>query len=147
MRHLHGLTRGGQLPNEYHAWAKMRERCTNPSAKDFKHYGGRGIKVCIEWENFSVFLNDMGRRPAGHTLERRDNGGNYEPSNCYWATWHEQQRNRRNNVRITFQGETLCVSEWATRLGIDHSTIRKRLSKGDPPELALRPVNVIGEST
>ncbi len=81
---------------EYHAWQAMRARCERPSFVAFKWYGGRGIKVCDRWQKYEQFLSDMGRKPtAKHSLDRIDNSGNYEPSNCRWATREEQMRNTR----------------------------------------------------
>ena len=81
----------------YNAWKTMKQRCHNPKDKDFKHYGGRGIVVCQRWhDDFSAFLADMGPRPTPlHTVERKNNDGNYEPSNCCWATRKEQNSNRK----------------------------------------------------
>jgi hypothetical protein len=73
----------------------MRNRCNNPNNKSYKYYGGRGIEVCERWGDFLDFIEDMGERPIGYTLERIDVDGNYEPSNCKWATWSEQVKNRR----------------------------------------------------
>ena len=109
----------------------MVQRCTNPRNKDFSYYGGRGISICDRWRNsFSAFLEDIPERPsAKHTLERRDNSGPYSPENCCWATRKEQGRNQRSNVMVTFQGKTLCVSDWANELGISKGTIARRLRK------------------
>jgi hypothetical protein len=78
----------------------MKTRCYNPNIKKFKNHGGRGISVCDRWLNsFENFLADMGEKPTGLTLDRIDNDGNYEPSNCRWTTWSEQNKNRRKFSR------------------------------------------------
>jgi len=79
----------------YNTWTNMRRRCNTPSTPTFAHYGGRGIQVCKRWDNFEMFLKDMGDRPDGYSLERIDVNGNYEPSNCKWATNQEQAMNKR----------------------------------------------------
>jgi hypothetical protein len=90
----HGLTNAPEYP----VWANMRQRCVNPKNKAYKYYGGRGIKYCERWESFSNFLADMGKRPDGLTLERINTNGNYEPSNCKWATWSEQRKSQRKQL-------------------------------------------------
>lgn len=88
---------GGSATREYRAWMRMKERCYNPKSKRYEDWGGRGITVCDRWlEGFENFLADMGPRPSPrHSLDRKDNDGNYEPSNCRWATYSEQNLNRR----------------------------------------------------
>lgn len=94
---LRGVYNGGHAPAEYTCWKNMRRRCTNPAAKDYSRYGGRGITVCDRWQqSYAVFLADVGRRPSPtHSLDRIDNAGHYAPGNVRWATRSEQRRNTR----------------------------------------------------
>lgn len=109
----------------------MVDRCENPQNKAFSHYGGRGIAVCARWRSFKDFLTDAGSRPSPkHSIDRIDNDRGYEPGNVRWATQKEQTRNTRANKLLTFNGETLCMSEWAERTGIGSPTIRTRLVLG-----------------
>lgn len=134
----HGQRRVGATSAEYHTWSGMLYRCENPVDPNYKNYGGRGITVCERWHNFIDFFADVGRRPsARHSLDRIDVNGNYEPGNVRWATSREQHRNRRNNHRITYAGETLCVVEWAERLGVSTSVIHRRLKHGWSVERTL----------
>lgn len=90
----HGKS-GGKC-REYNIWSGMKTRCNNPDRKDYKYYGGRGIKVCPEWsESFGVFFKDMGPCPMGLTLDRKETNGDYSKENCHWVTRAEQTRNRR----------------------------------------------------
>ena len=132
-------TRHGRYETgEYNSWHSMLQRCTNPNNPSYHRYGGRGITVCPEWrQSFQAFYEDMGCRPPDHTLERVDNAGDYNKDNCVWATKKEQQRNKRTNRLLTFQGETLCLVEWAQRIQLDEGTIRARLRLGWSVELAL----------
>lgn len=105
--------------NEFNIWMTMRSRCNNPRASEYENYGGRGIRVCERWnESFENFLADMGPRPGKKfSIERKDNNGSYEPSNCIWATDHAQKRNTRSNRQVTYNGRTMIVSDWARELG------------------------------
>lgn len=116
------------------SWMAMRARCFNPRAKGYEHYGGRGITICARWDSFENFLADMRERPAGMTIERIDNNGNYEPTNCRWATRAEQSLNTSQNHYLTYQGETLLISEWAKRLGVKTYVLCHRVAQGWPDE-------------
>jgi hypothetical protein len=116
----------------------MRARTRYARGRSFADYGARGIRVCARWESFSNFLADMGSRPSSrHSLERIDNDGHYEPGNCKWATLAEQARNRRNNRRLTYAGETLTLVDWSERTNITKATIWERLRRGWSVERAL----------
>ncbi|WP_143565689.1 hypothetical protein [Sinorhizobium fredii] len=89
------VTHGGTRLPEYRVWAGMHQRCNNPKSTRYAKYGGRGIMICERWNSFENFLADMGPRPTpDHSIDRRDNDGNYEPGNCRWATRSEQQQNK-----------------------------------------------------
>ena len=124
----------------YRRYNHMRRRCYNEKDQNYKNYGGRGIKICDEWlndfETFYKWALENGYKKE-LTIDRIDVNGNYEPSNCRWITMKEQQRNRRTNVRITFNGVTKTQVEWAEELGITGSTIRDRINKGLPLEKVL----------
>jgi hypothetical protein len=124
---------------EYEAWESLIQRCTNPKNPKYARYGARGITVCQRWrQDFATFLADMGPRPSPqHSIERRANDEGYSPANCYWATEREQRRNRCNNHHITFRGETLCITDWALRVGLLYQVIDKRLKHGWSVEEAL----------
>jgi len=128
MRTKHGMCGSP----EYIAWKNIKIRCYNPKFSGFHRYGGRGIAVCDEWRNsFEDFYNDMGDRPSkGHSIDRIDNDGNYEPSNCKWSTKEEQMSNRSNNVFLKYKGQTETTAYWAREFNIHPSTIAHRISKG-----------------
>lgn len=124
--------------SEYNAWHSMIARCHRKSSQYYRHYGGRGIKVCQRWRaSYEAFLHDMGRRPHGLELDRIDNDGDYAPGNCRWATAVENMRNRRCTRRLTFNGETKCLIEWAESHGLSYSTLKDRLERGWSAEKAL----------
>lgn len=132
-------THGMSYTPEYAIYRAMLKRCNNPSHPSFKRHGARGIRVCDRWlSGFEAFFEDMGPRPSpDHSLEREDNDGNYEKNNCRWATWEEQNSNKRDNHNLTFQGETMTISRWSRRVGIGRATINHRLARGWTVEQAL----------
>lgn len=120
------------------SWKGMIARCCNPNDPEFANYGGRGITVCERWRNdFKAFLDDMGDRPEGKTLDRKDNNAGYSPENCRWATPKEQGRNTRCSRLITWNGRTQCVVEWAEEIGISPPRVYQRLEAGWTVERAL----------
>lgn len=128
---------GSKFHGERNVWKGMLARCQNPNSPAYKNYGGRGIKVCERWQSFRCFLDDMGPRPKGLFIERINNDLGYCPSNCKWATRHEQSRNRRNNCVIGFNGKYQCLVDWAEETGINRNVIAGRLNRGWTPENAL----------
>ena len=112
----------------YRTWRGMRGRCNNPNHADYRYYGGRGIKVCERWGKFENFLADMGERPEGCSLDRIDVNGNYEPSNCRWASNSEQRRNSRRSIFI--DGKNLA--DLAEETGTKYGTLYNRYMRGQP---------------
>src|ERR1039457_4683756 len=137
-RLVHGCARSGfrgKTP-EYSSYQNMLARCLNENHSQFVYYGARGIKVCDRWRNsFVSFLDDMGNRPEGTSLDRINNDGNYEPGNCRWATKVEQAYNRRCTRFLTIQGETLTLAQWSSISKISKLTIVGRIRKGWTPAL------------
>lgn len=117
---------------EYKTWVSMHQRCNNPNHTSYKDYGARGIKICDRWRNsFQHFYDDMGKRPSpNHTIDREDVNGNYELSNCRWATKKEQGRNKTNSRFFTYKGIKRCASEWCELYGMANSTFHNRIIKG-----------------
>lgn len=127
----------------YWIWQAMLDRCRNPKNKKHADYGGRGIEVCNRWSLFENFIEDMGERPTEkHTLDRRDNDGNYCKENCRWSTQSEQANNRRGNLLCCIAGVTKTATEWCRIKGIKWCTFSMRYyQKGWPIDDAiLRPV-------
>ncbi|MGP3738010.1 HNH endonuclease signature motif containing protein (plasmid) [Streptomyces sp. GDS52] len=115
----------------YSRWNGIIQRTTNPNDSHYKWYGGRGISVCHRWrESFEAFAADMGPTFSPDLeIDRIDPNGNYEPSNCRWATRSEQARNTRRNKRLTFRGQTMVLTDWANLLGIKPATLSRRVSQ------------------
>lgn len=135
VRHWQNLTTNSRT---YKIWKSMIYRCTISKTESFPRYGGRGIIVCSRWiDSWDNFFEDMGNCPPGHSIERRDNNGDYEPENCHWARSAEQNRNRADNVFLSAFGKTQTLSEWAREIGVSIPAIKSRL-KNHPSEIALR---------
>lgn len=137
-KHGHTRSRGGTWASrEYRTWDSMIQRCTNKNHPFYKDYGGRGITVCLRWMSFENFLDDMGDKPPNMTLNRKNNDGNYCKKNCEWATRKTQNDNTRATKRITFEGKTRTITQWAEVLDIPRETLRRRLQNGWSVERAL----------
>lgn len=124
-----------------HIYDDMKSRCNNKNNLAYKNYGKRGIKVCEEWQNdFETFYNwaISHNYKENLTIDRIDNNGNYEPSNCQWITQDEQNRNKRNIILLTYNGETKMLKEWAKEYGLELSTLRTRINRGWNIERALK---------
>lgn len=130
-------THGMRNTRLYKIWHDMKRRCYDKRRKAYERYGGKGIQVCDEWKNdFMAFYNwamDNGYQ-ENLTIDRIDNDGNYEPSNCRWATQKEQQNNRTNNRYVTYEGETMTVAQMEQKHGIPTDYLRSALSRGETAE-------------
>jgi hypothetical protein len=125
---------------EYRTWRSIKNRCLNARNPRYADYGGRGITVCKRWrESYPNFLADMGPRPSPeHSIDRIDNDGPYSPDNCRWATRAEQLSNRRDNMWVTHNGQTLTLQQWATHFGIPRNTLHYRYHQGDRGDRLFR---------
>lgn len=132
----HGKTRS----REFNSWTAMRQRCLNHSCQEFENYGGRGITICDEWSDFQRFLNDMGPRPDGLSLERIRNNEGYHPGNCRWATREDQVRNRRTTVFYEHAGNRQSLQAWAEAIGVPYGTLWHRYKVGKRGTELLSPV-------
>ena len=127
----HRKTHGAINTGSYKTWRSMRGRCNDKNNNEFHRYGGRGVKIGDQWNSFEVFVSDMGERPAGTSIDRIDNDGNYELGNCRWATAKEQSRNTRRNVVVEIDGVKKTVAEWCEQPGsFADKTIYKKLKSG-----------------
>lgn len=126
----HGHSRVSGASSVYRTWMAMINRCRNKRCDCYSRYGGRGITVCERWLKFEDFLEDMGERPKGMTIERIDNEKGYCKENCRWATMKEQQNNTRRNRFLVHGGERMTISQWSERLSIPYHTVQRRVSIG-----------------
>src|ERR1041385_454318 len=126
----HGCSKASELWPEYRSWSGIIQRCTNRKNPAWVHYGARGIKVCERWLVFENFLADMGQRPSSnHSIDRINNDGDYCKENCRWATRKEQNRNRRDNIYIKFDGVYLTLADWESLLGLTTGLLKGRVHK------------------
>ena len=137
-RIIRNTTHGCRNHPIYPVWRSMRYRCQIKNNRHYKDYGMRGIKVCKRWEYFGNFLIDMGERPSRlHSIDRINNNGDYEPTNCKWSTTFEQANNKSNNRFLVLLGECDTIANWCRRLGLSLQAIRRRISVDWPIERAL----------
>lgn len=124
----HGMTGSP----EYKAWQAMRDRCLKPSVESYPHYGGRGIRTCQSWEeSFENFYRDMGPKPSPqHSIDRRDNDGDYTPENCRWADPETQANNRSVNRYYELDGEKLTLAQISRKYGVNYNTLKSRVDRG-----------------
>ena len=125
----HGFARKERL---YNIWVGMRQRCRDKNIKDYPNYGGKGIRVCDEWNDYPTFRNwaIASGYSDGLTIDRINGNGNYEPHNCRWATYREQNNNLKSNTRIQYREEVKTAKEWADEFGINYGTFKSRLRYG-----------------
>ena len=128
----HGDRPKGKKKRLYHIWLGMRERCNNPNHGQYPRYGGKGIKVCADWEEYASFREWALSNGYSDdlTLDRRDNNVGYSPENCRWATRKEQANNRSSNHLLSLNGESHNIEWWAAKTGLPRTTIDKRIARG-----------------
>lgn len=129
---IHGGSRKSGRNRLYIIWSSMRERCFNPNHQAYSNYGGRGITICNEWEDFAEFRrwaisNGYDESQTSQTIDRVDVNQSYCPQNCRWISRSEQANNKRNNRYITYRGESRTIAEWSELFGIPYSLLYKRI--------------------
>lgn len=134
----HGMTK----TRTFKSWETMKQRCCNHNSPDYHNYGGRGVRVCKRWlDSFDNFLSDMGERPKGKSLDRIKNNLGYFPENCKWSDTSEQQRNKRNTRKVTYNDEQKTIYELADISGLPPKIIGDRLYAGwDIDRIMITPV-------
>lgn len=135
----HGMTK----KRIYNCWHGMKQRCLNKNNPGFKHYGGRGISICKAWEDASGFIEWALNNGYSDDLsiERKNNDGDYEPSNCIWIKQPQQLRNTRSTIKITYNGITLCRKDWAKKIGLSDPAFQKRLKKYSIQKAITMPID------
>jgi len=135
--HNEGLSERSSTHNKsktrlYRTWSNIKQRCYNPNFTHYKYYGGRGLKMCDEWQSFEAFCDwaIANGYSENLTIERIDNDGDYEPNNCEWKTMKDQANNKSNNRKITFAGTTKTVAQWSNKTGIPYNILIRRLFRG-----------------
>lgn len=129
VKHSHAIK--NKKTRTYNIWINILTRCNNTKNRDYKNYGGRGIKVCDRWLKFESFLEDMGECPSTkYSIDRINNDKGYYKENCHWATAKEQGRNQRTNHLITFNNKTQCLSAWAEEYNIPYNLLEQRINRG-----------------
>jgi len=129
VNYKHGCSRKAGKTPEFVSWISMRDRCSRRTHSEYKNYGGRGITICERWNDFTLFLSDMGTRPDGMSLDRINVNGNYEPANCRWATRKEQARNATSSVFLEHNGQKKTMAEWGEVTGIGADVIQERVTR------------------
>lgn len=143
-RNIASATHGKTGTRTYDTWRSIKQRCCNPKSKDWKHYGGRGIKICEQWAaSFSNFLADMGERPDNMTIDRIDVNGNYDNKNCRWASDTTQSNNKRTCVYVEYNGKSQSVADWSREVGLERKTLEYRIRTGWDVERALTTPSLI----
>lgn len=118
----------------YYVWIEMRQRCENRNNPAYKNYGQRGIKVCKRWQKFENFLQDLGKKPKGLSLDRLDNSKGYSKLNCRWTDRVTQNNNRRSNILLEDEGDKYTMAQYSRKFGINYSTLRSRIYRNQPIE-------------
>lgn len=118
----------GSQTREYRAWTNMKQRCTNVNRADYVRYGGRGISICARWTEYQPFLADMGKCPPKYQLDRVNNNGNYEPSNCRWVSNYENSINKRTNVYVFIGGCKMHLKKACEIVGVSNQSVCSKVT-------------------